>query len=145
MTNTLATEAPHAISQSTDQLFIQLFRSLFDNHAIMTSLHCAILVGGIVVMWKSSNLDPAKIPARFKCAPFATDIIHSTRSGASNFLTSFSIGCILFFVGIHLDGIPGISPLWVQFLTYVPTMILAVVQLQATLAGIRLIKKHTGL
>ena len=144
MTNMPAVEAQQTIFQSTNQFFFLIFRFL-ENHSILATLNGFILLSGFAVYVWAKSLDPAKIPAEFKCASFATDIIYSVRGGAANFVSSFLMGLTLFFIAIALDGFPGISSLLVQFLTYVPTMIVAVVQLLAALAGIRLIKKHTGI
>lgn len=132
-------------AQATDQLFSLILRFMFEQNAIMTWIHIVIILGGLVVIWMVSRLDPNKLSRTSKMSLFVRDVIFYIESGASSFLTSFGIGFVLFLVGVACEGVNGISSLLVQLLTYMPTMILGMVQLRATLTGVSLVKKHTGL
>lgn len=132
-------------AQATDQLFLGIFRFLFEQNAIITWMHITICMGGIALIWWASRLDPDKLSGKSQYARFARDVIYSVKSGASAFLVSFLIGFVLFLLGLACEGIDGIYPPMVQLLTYMPTVVLGLVQLNATRTGVILIKKHTGL
>lgn len=146
MTIGVTNPAPQpSVLQSTDELFSQIGTFLFELNAIMTWIHIVVGAAGALLIWRTSKINPDKIPPSILCPNLARDVIDATKSGASAFLTSFALGYVLFLIGVAFNGVDAVPSLMVQLLTYMPTVVLALIQLRATYVGVALVRKHTGL
>ncbi|MBO9501599.1 hypothetical protein [Brevundimonas sp. A19_0] len=129
---------------STDEAFGEILHFLFGPNSILTTIHLAILVSGLVFAIWVYRINPQNLRSDFPCREFATAIVASVKESVSAFLTMFLIGGAMFYIAVALDG-DELPSKMVQLLTYAPIIVLALSQFRALFKGVQTIKHHTGL